>query len=101
MTELDMMNKCYRCQHRGIIPGSAHSRCHHPKVQGIGNPMQEMMAVFASVGRSPPLTQEANPLHVQGDPHGIQSGWFNWPWNFDPVWLNRCDGYTPKEAQQE
>ena len=33
---------------------------------------------------------------VKGDPHGIKSGWFCWPFNFDPVWLVECDGFDKK-----
>jgi len=36
-------------------------------------------------------------LNVKGHPHGIKNGWFIWPFNFDPVWLENCDGFTPKE----
>jgi len=24
--------------------------------------------------------------------------WFIWPVNFDPVWLENCDGFEPKEV---
>ena len=57
------MNKCYDCKFRGTVPGSCHSSC--------GN-------------------KEAK---VKGDPHGIKSGWFMWPFNFDPTWLEECDGF--------
>lgn len=32
-------------------------------------------------------------LNVAGDNHGIRSGWFLWPLNFDPTWLLTCDGF--------
>jgi hypothetical protein len=35
-------------------------------------------------------------LNIQGDPHGIRSGWFMWPANFDPVWLINCDGFEKR-----
>jgi hypothetical protein len=31
---------------------------------------------------------------VAGDIHGIRSGWFMWPLNFDPVWLKSCNGFS-------
>jgi hypothetical protein len=34
-------------------------------------------------------------------PHGICNGWFIWPINFDPVWLENCDGFESKEAKEE
>jgi hypothetical protein len=39
-------------------------------------------------------------LHVTAAEQGIQGGWFVWPVNFDPVWLESCDGFTPR-AQAE
>jgi hypothetical protein len=57
---------CYECAYRGRIPGDAHSSC--------GN----------------------NAASVTGNEHGINSGWFRWPVNFDPTWLISCDGFRPK-----
>jgi hypothetical protein len=55
---------CYKCVHRLSVPGDAHSRCNN---------------ISAS---------------VSGNPHGIKKGWFIWPLNFDPVWLESCDGFS-------
>lgn len=57
---------CYKCKYRKEIPGDAHSRCSNPNAE------------------------------VEGNPHGIGSGWFHWPINFDPVWLEECDGFEKK-----
>jgi hypothetical protein len=43
----------------------------------------------------------ASTLHIQGNAHGIRHGWFCWPANFDPIWLDNCDGFeinATKEA---
>lgn len=40
-------------------------------------------------------------LNVRGNPHGIRKGWFMWPVNFDPVWLESCDGFEQKEESAE
>ncbi len=55
---------CYECVHRRAVPGDSHSRCNN---------------------------HQAN---VTGNPHGIQSGWFMWPVNYDPTWLVSCDGFS-------
>jgi hypothetical protein len=90
---------CYKCKHRGTLPGSAHSKCNHPEVaSGTSNPIMNVLAAFASVGRTPPMQLEA--LNVKGDPHGIKNGWFNWPWNFDPAWLVSCDGFEGKDDDE-
>jgi hypothetical protein len=57
-------HNCLKCVHRLTIPGDRHSRCNNVRAE------------------------------VVGDPYGIKSGWFNWPWNFDPVWLKSCDGFS-------
>lgn len=58
------------------------------------------MAIFASVGRVEPVIGPSfADLGIQGNAHGIKKGWFNWPWNFDPVWLDSCSGFEPKEPE--
>ena len=59
---------CYKCIHRRDIPGNAHSECANRKAK------------------------------VTGDKYGIRSGWFFWPYNFDPIWLESCTGFEKKEA---
>ena len=86
---------CYKCKHRGTIPGDAHSRCRHPSNGDSENPLLEMFAIFASVGRAPPMELDTG-LNIQGNPHSIRNGWFNWPWNFDPVWLESCNGWEAR-----
>lgn len=58
---------CYNCKHRGEVPGSAHSSCEYP-----------------------------SGTKVEGSEVGIRGGWFNHPFNFDPVWLKKCDGFECK-----
>ena len=60
---------CYKCVHRRNIPGDAHTRCNNFEAR------------------------------VEGHPHGIRSGWFRWPLNFDPTWLVSCNGFSddPKD----
>lgn len=87
---------CYQCKHRGEVPGSAHSRCSHPaNGKSLADPLANIMAIFASVGRVPPI--QTGGLAVRGNPDGIKKGWFNYPHNFDPVWLEECDGFEPRE----
>jgi len=57
---------CYKCIHRRSIPGDYHSLCLNDKAD------------------------------VAGNPHGIKNGWFNWPFNFDPIWLEVCHGFKEK-----
>ena len=85
---------CYKCEHRGGVAGSAHSCCEHPKIAHlVKNPFGEILATFASVRRVHPIMAGDEKLNVKGNLHGIKMGWFNWPYNFDPVWLENCDGF--------
>jgi hypothetical protein len=51
-------------------------------------------ALGVNLGRDDTLNPGKNPLGVVGHERGIRGGWFNWPINFDPVWLVRCDGFA-------
>lgn len=64
---------CYVCVHRREVPGDAHSKCNNPSSK------------------------------VKGDKHGIEKGWFMWPVNFDPAWLEACTGFSndPKDKKED
>lgn len=69
MEERNVMEECYSCEHRRTIPGDAHTLCSNP---------------------DPEMT---------GDEHGIKSGWFAYPYNFDPVWKTKlCSNYEPRKS---
>jgi hypothetical protein len=58
---------CYECKHRRELMFHCHSYC--------GN----------------------RNAHVVGSDKGKRMGWFNWPIDFDPVWLESCNGFEQKE----
>ena len=65
-----MQTSCYQCVNRRNIPGDAHSSCVKPDKAMTGNA------------------------------HGIRSGWFCYPYNFDPVWRTKeCDNFESKPTQ--
>lgn len=66
MTADTMSKACYTCKHLRAIPGDCHIGC------------SNLIA------------------DVKGNAHGKQQGWFAWPINFDPVWLEECNGYKRK-----
>jgi len=90
---------CWSCKHRRAIPGSCHIRCAHPLVPAP-EPITQVLATLASARRVPFMQDcdALDTLNIQGSPHGIRNGWFNWPLDFDPTWLLNCDGYDRKEA---
>ena len=70
---------CYSCIYRRPVPGSTHSSCeHYDRIsEGV-------------------ITRKL--LGVKLIRHGVMHGWARWPFDFDPVWIEACNGYTAKEA---
>ena len=59
-----MKNNCFQCESKENIPGDCHISCKNPDP------------------------------NMRGNPHGVASGWFIYPWNFDPVWADvKCRNY--------
>jgi len=85
-----MKANCYECKFRGNVPGDAHSCCKYP-----GN-KTGLFDYF-----SPENRDNAEALKIRGNQHGVRSGWFIWPVNFDPVWLENCDGFVSKEEKRK
>jgi hypothetical protein len=90
---------CYKCKWRGEVIGSTHSSCKNPELKGASDNLDVVMAIFASVGRTAPqidIRALSSKFEIRANPHGIRKGWFNWPWNFDPVWLENCNAFEGK-----
>jgi len=83
---------CSNCQYKENVPGDAHICCRHPKI--AENPELECFAALGIGGATSPASAE---LNIQANSHGVKMGWFMWPVNFDPVWLENCDGFKEKE----
>ena len=98
---------CYDCVHRGTVPGSVHSSCHHPVTQYTRtSPFMELATIVGKRG-GPELVAIASAFHegpdaamralkIRAADQGIRNGWFVWPVNFDPVWLEQCEGFEHK-----
>ncbi len=89
---------CYKCVHRQGIPGNSHSSCHHPSLKALNeDPIAVLMGLL---GKQAPYIKAndyfPNAIKVVGNSHGIAHGWFAHPFNYDPVWLEKCDGFTEK-----
>ena len=58
-----------------------------------------MMAMFAGRTEQQVAVMKATSekFQIKANITGIKRGWFNWPWNFDPVWLENCNAFEPKE----
>lgn len=82
---------CYECKHRSALFYSAHSKCSHPIVA-------ENELVMVAYGHRITLEDASKRRRrlVKGNQHGINNGWFCWPIDFDPVWLEECLLFEPK-----
>ncbi len=93
-----MKPNCYDCIHRRNIPGDAHSSCVHTET-GLQNsefPMFDGLAAILGIGQG---SEAIKTLGIKANPQGVLSGWFMWPGNFDPTWLEECNGFTAKEEK--
>lgn len=92
-----MENNCYTCKYRGSLPGDAHSCCRHPKLEGVTNdPIGGLIKSMCDDLTRIKINIVIVELKIKANPHGLRKGWFQYPFNFDPVWLENCNGYTPK-----
>ena len=97
--ELASLREQLQAAASGAQPGDCHSCCNHPDSGCKEGGILAMFAMLASVGRTDPVVGSGcKKLGIKADDYGVRSGWFNWPWNFDPVWLRACNGWTEKVA---
>ncbi len=86
-----MKPDCLVCKHRRKVPGDAHSLCAHPAVGGDADYVESIMAMVSGGTQ-----KAADTLGIKANYHGISRGWFHWPSNFDPTWLEECNGYEQR-----
>jgi len=87
---------CYECKHRGGVDYSHHSSCKHPILSTV--PGGDFLPLFWMLkGLKSPFEKRLNVTYSQ---HGFNNGWFFWPMNFDPVWLETCDGFEQATSEE-
>jgi hypothetical protein len=71
MGKRDFRNECYLCAHKREVPGNAHIQCVKPDAD------------------------------IRGNQHGIDKGWFYYPFLFDPAWKeNMCKNYEDNDLSK-
>jgi hypothetical protein len=93
-----MKPDCYKCKHREQLSYDAHSSCKHPAFEGGHNPILALLATLHASHRVGPIEAKSGEIKVTGNQHGIKMGWFMHPLNFDPVWLESCNGFEAKQS---
>ena len=87
---------CYSCVHRRNIPGDAHSECFHPSISDTT--YIRMMVMTATFAYGASVLKRLPELQLDVDQHAVSAGYFSFPVNFDPVWINECKGHTQNVA---
>lgn len=76
MQAMEKFKGCYECKYRDELPGSAHSKC---------------------TKQDPVRSETIRNKPVELEKYGVMMGWCDWPYNFDPVWVNSCGWYEDLE----
>jgi hypothetical protein len=93
MNELDNLEiKCNDCVHKLSSPSSHHISCNFFKEDGLKQSMSMYVLLVKKLPFILKLTNKLNNEVVEVDPiifdkHGIEQGWCNWPFDFDPIWV--------------
>ena len=84
-----MTKNCYDCKHQRDIPGNAHIKCAHPIFDELHkDPMMEVVSIMGGGLNPTEVVIASKAMGFRPNPHGYQKGWFNFPVNFDPTWIN-------------
>lgn len=92
-------HNCYDCEYKGSVPGSAHSSCSIIS-KSASEELKEtarMLEASLALGAHSLVDENTQEPLVKLTPHGVKSGWANWPLDFDPVWVEYCPFYKKKE----
>lgn len=91
-------HNCYNCKFKENIPGDYHIACKYP---GREHDALSMLIGFITEEEFTSAITGAVHFKIRLNPHGVKNGWCNWPFNFDPIWVDECQRYTPVEEEKE
>lgn len=86
------MTDCHKCIYRGNVPNSVHCSCKHPAALELISFSDELFDFLKTLTNEHKL-KKIYRLNLQAAEQGIEGGYFIWPFNFDPTWLQNCDGF--------
>lgn len=96
-----MKEICSTCIHQGTVPNSRHSSCHCPRAEQLISFSGELRAFLLILLQENRVEQSLiYPMRLEISDEAmrvnepIQNGWFTWPFNFDPIWIEKCTGHT-------
>ncbi len=88
---------CKECIHHRQLENSTHFKCISPLVIDPESNIESETLKLLGIEQDPKLSPNSELLDLIVDIEGVMKGKFNWPFNFDPYWVKRCNGFV-KEA---
>lgn len=86
------MSNCSTCEYKRNVPGDSHISCEYPFLDKKNASLISMMSVTNPQAFNQTLHQL---FGFQASMHGVQSGWFMFPSNFDPNWMEgNCNKHS-------
>ena len=77
---------CSECVYHTTIIGSSHLSCNHPEARsGEG--------MLLSYFRQRDGKSNIDVLGIVINEIGLKNGWAFFPWNFDQIWIDSCNGF--------
>ena len=77
-------NTCSNCKFRGSVAGSAHISCNYPKFKEVQK-LELSMLILGNLNVANDFLESNFGFTVSQ--HPVSSGWFNFPFDFDPAWI--------------
>lgn len=77
-------NNCFNCDFKGSVAGSCHSSCNYPKID-----KHTKLKIYTGIISNFPETNQflKENFGFTVDKHPVVNGWFNFPIDFDPSWI--------------
>lgn len=85
---------CYKCKFRSNLVGSAHSSCN--VIKSTNNENSGLVEMLLSMGQISLTNENTKEPIIILNPHGVKNGWVNWPLDYDPIWVEKCEFFTNK-----
>lgn len=92
-SEFPVKPNCRVCIHARKKDYTHHLYCAHPegKMDGDGSIVKVM--TLLKYKKTEIIEGPMTELMIIQSKHGQEKGWCTWPLDFDPIWLENCDGF--------
>lgn len=89
-----MEENCYNCVYRSRAGSNTrHSRCDHPVIDKLMSDPDALVLVMDGLVNKHKIPSGLWGLEVEVKSSAIANRWGLWPFNFDPIWVEECNGF--------